>query len=155
MGFNFSVAYDKFEQQQKKNRELYLSLGMPEEAVETILAFDKAQFKSDYKFYRRMQSLTGNDEVEEGMNPLIKRFANVLVVYQQPSKSSRYWWIDEIEDEELYKKVKKLTLEELDIITKLVFEGYKRKEIYAELNISKAAFSKRIKRIKMKILEEK
>ena len=109
MAFNFSTAYKKYEQQEAQRRAYYKKLGMSQSDIEAICAFDKEQFLSDCKYQRRMQSLTTEDEFGDERSPLLVRFADVLTVYQTPSMTERFWWVDEIESTELIQKIKKLT----------------------------------------------
>lgn len=110
MAFNFSTAYKKYEQQEAQRRAYYAKLGMSQSDIEAICAFDKKQFLSDCRYQRRMQSLTTEDEFGDERSPLLVRFADVLTVYQTPSMTERFWWVDEIESPELIQKIKKLTL---------------------------------------------
>ena len=151
MAFNFSTAYKKYEQQEAQRRAYYEKLGMSQSDIEAICAFDKKQFLSDCRYQRRMQSLTTEDEYGDERSPLLVRFADVLTVYQTPSMTERFWWVDEIESSELIQKIKKLTLEELELITMYVFDSLTQKEIAARLNISQMAVSKRLKKVIGKI----
>lgn len=151
MAFNFSTAYKKYEQQEAQRRAYYAKLGMSQSDIEAICAFDKEQFLSDCRYQRRMQSLTTEDEFGDERSPLLVRFADVLTVYQTPSMTERFWWVDEIESLELIQKIKKLTLEELELITMYVFDSLTQTEMAARLNISQKAVSKRLKKVIEKI----
>lgn len=147
MAFNFSTAYKKYEQQEAQRRAYYAKLGMAQSDIDAICAFDKEQFLSDCRYQRRMQSLTTEDEFGDERSPLLVRFADVLTVYQTPSMTERFWWVDEIESTELIQKIKKLTVEELDLITMYVFESLTQKEIAEKLNVSQIAVHKRLKKL--------
>ena len=147
MAFNFSTAYKKYEQQEAQRRAYYAKLGMAQSDIESICAFDKEQFLSDCRYQRRMQSLTTEDEFGDERSPLLVRFADVLTVYQTPSMTERFWWIDEIESPELIQKIKKLTVEELELITMYVFDSLTQKEIAEKLNLSQNSVHKRLKKL--------
>lgn len=147
MAFNFSTAYKKYEQQEAQRRAYYAKLGMAQSDIEAICAFDKEQFLSDCRYQRRMQSLTTEDEFGDERSPLLVRFADVLTVYQTPSMTERFWWIDEIESPELIQKIKKLTVEELELITMYVFDSLTQKEIAEKLNLSQNSVHKRLKKL--------
>ena len=147
MAFNFSTAYKKYEQQEAQRRAYYAKLGMAQSDIEAICAFDKEQFLSDCRYQRRMQSLTTEDDFGDERSPLLVRFADVLTVYQTPSMTERFWWIDEIESPELIQKIKKLTVEELELITMYVFDSLTQKEIAEKLNLSQNSVHKRLKKL--------
>lgn len=88
---------------------------------------------------------------EEGHNPLLIKFSEQLTVCQRPSMSEDLWWLDEIEDEDLIKKLKQLSDEELDLISKLAFGDYSQQELAVELNKSQAAISQKLKTIRKKL----
>lgn len=151
MAFNFSTAYKKYEQQEAQRRAYYAKLGMAQSDIEAICAFDKKQFLSDCRYQRRMQSLTTEDEFGDERSPLLVRFADVLTVYQTPSMTERFWWVDEVETPELVQRIKKLTVDELELITLYVFDGMTYQEIADKLGVSKMAISKRMKKIVKKL----
>lgn len=148
MAFNFSTAYKKYEQQEAQRRAYYAKLGMSQSDIDAICAFDKKQFLSDCKYQRRMQSLTTEDEFGDERSPLLVRFADVLTVYQTPSMTERFWWLDEIENSDVYDKIKKLSLEELEILTYVVFEGFSYKETAELMGIPYRTFKYKMKKIK-------
>lgn len=151
MGIIFSDEYKKFRLKQKKNKKLYAELGMPPESIDEICEFDNDQFLCDCRYLKHNQQINSTDDVEDGMNPLIKKFPDVLIVYQQPSMTDRFWWIDEIESPMLVKKIKKLSIEELDILTLYAFDDMTYQEIADKFGVSKVAICKRIKRIAKKL----
>ena len=147
MAFNFAIAYKKYEQQETQKRAYYARLGMAQSDIDAICAFDKKQFLSDCRYQRRMQSLTAEDEYGDERSPLLVKFADVLTVYQTPSMTERFWWVDEIESPELIQKIKKLTVEELELITMYVFDSLTQKEIAEKLNLTQNAVHKRLKKL--------
>ena len=151
MGINFSKEYKKFRLQQERNKKAYAEMGMPQECIDEICELDNDQFLNNCRHLKHNISIYPVDNVEEGMNPLIKSYPDVLIVYQQPSMSDRFWWIDEIESPMLVKKIKKLSLEELEMLTMYVFEDMTQAEIGSVFGIGQKAVSKRLKKIKEKI----
>ncbi len=151
MGINFSNEYKKFRLKQEKNKKMYAELGMPQECIDKICELDNDQFLNDCRHLKHNISIYPADNVEEGMNPLIKSYPDVLIVYQQPSMSDRFWWIDEIESPMLIKKIKKLSFEELELLTMYAFDDMTYQEIATKFGVSKVAICKRIKRIAKKI----
>ena len=78
-----------------------------------------------------------------------KKFLDRLSVDIELSDSGdRYWWVKEINDPELAQKIKKLSKDEIELITLYVFEHYTQVEIAAMFGISQRAISKRLEKIK-------
>lgn len=154
MGINFASARKKFSEDQKKLRKEYEAAGMTPEQILALYEYDLHQFNRDIAFYRHTQRLTVAEEPdmeEEGHNPLLIKFSEQLTVCQRPSMSEDLWWLDEIEDEDLIKKLKQLSDEELDLISKLAFGDYSQQELAVELNKSQAAIAQKLKTIRKKL----
>ena len=85
-----------------------------------------------------------DSNAESGRNPLFKKFREVLSVNDSGKLlQSRYDWIEEIDDPKLAKKLKKLSPDNLDLLTLLAFDGYSQNEIAAFLSVSQQAISKK------------
>ena len=105
-------AYEKrkFEEKQKKQAEKYRALGMTEEQIKEMYEFDYAQFKSERRFHMHTQSFEPDkfnaDEDDNEKLSIVEKFQDVLATTQDDSTDkSRYWWIEEIEDNMLLEKV--------------------------------------------------
>lgn len=61
---------------------------------------------------------------------------------------SRHGWVEEIDDPKLAKKLKKLSHDDLELLTLFAFDGYSQNEIAAFCSVSQQAISKKINRIK-------
>lgn len=155
MSINFGKEYKKFRAEQKRLREYYESLGMSKEVIDALYDFDKMQFCEDIAFRRRTQSLQVSDEdniADDDKSPLLKRFLEIISVPFEFHTSEKFWWLQEIEDEELLSGLMQLSVNELEVITYLVFEGYKQYEIAKIKGVSQPSIFKKIKKIK-KILK--
>ena len=102
MTINYGHEYRKFAREQKKQREYFRSVGMTEEAIAEIEAFDKEEFLRTLAYKRNTQPLEtlnafGKDD--ESNSPLFDKFSYELTVtidtYKPPN---RYGWKDEIEN---------------------------------------------------------
>lgn len=149
MSFNRQNEYKKFKKKQTIYTSEYVSLGMSAEAIKEIQVFDKEQFLSDMKFYSHNQSLNIciDDMEDESLNPLLKRYFNNLVTYQENIGD----WIDQIGDENLRKTIKELSITNR-IIIKMLYDGYKIVEIAEILTMPKSTVSYRVKRIRLVLL---
>lgn len=155
MSINFGKEYKKFRAEQKRLREYYESLGMSKGVIDAIYEFDKMQFCEDIAYRRRTQRLQVSDEdniADDDKSPLLKRFLEIISVPFEFHTSEKFWWLQEIEDEELLSGLLQLSVNELEVITYLVFEGYKQYEIAEIKGVSQPSIFKKIKKIK-KILK--
>ena len=157
MSWNNGYERRKFEAEQKKLAEEYRALGMSEEKIQAMYEFDLAQFNSKRRYYTHTQEFSTSDfeegESDDSESTLLHKFFDELTVtIEYGSYSSRYWWIEEIEDEELAGRVRKLTSEEIEILTLVVFDGYSQVESAKKMGIPYRTFKHKMQKIK-KILK--
>lgn len=134
MSWNNAYEKRKFEEKQKKQAEKYRALGMTEEQIKEIYEFDYAQFKSERRFHMHTQSFEpdkfDDDEDDNEKLSIVEKFQDVLATTQDDStEKSRYWWIEEIDDSETVRKIKLLSKSDLEILTLIVIDKLKNKEI--------------------------
>lgn len=153
MGINFSHEYKKFEKEQQKLRQEYLAAGMSEGEIQEMYEFDKKSLDRDLAYWRRTQPISCvlDDMESESQNQLLYKFSEILTCDIAPSKSERFWWINEVESEMLVKAIKSLEQYELETLDLLSFSGMTQAEIADELGVDQSTISYRIKRIKEKI----
>ncbi len=150
MAFSYASAYKKFNSELEKKHALYAELGMTSEQIEALDQFDTEEFLSEcvYRFHTQSIEIEEDSEVDESLNPLYKRYGNVLSVEMRLTFSGKYGWIQEIGAPELLSRLLMLSEEDLDILNAAVFEGKTQKLIAAEQGISQKNISKKLKRIK-------
>lgn len=156
MAFNNGLERKKFESKQKALREEYNRLGMSEEQIRTLYEYDLADFNSNRRFITHAQTISfadleadGDGNAESGRNPLFEKFRDVLSVDNSGELlQSRYGWVEEIDNTKLTKMLKKLSHDDLELLTLFAFDGYSQNEIAVFFSVSQQAISKRIKRIK-------
>ena len=154
MGINFAYERKKFIEKQEKLRKEYEAAGMTKEQIMAMYVFDLHQFNRDIAYKRHTQQLSNleeSDMEDEGQNPLLQKFSDVLTVYQEPSEDCAFWWLEEIEDTALLKNLMQLSIEELDLIDRLAFRECRQKEIGEDLGKSAAAICLKLKTIRKKI----
>lgn len=157
MTINYGYEYKKFEKEQEEQKVYYLSLGMSEEAVETIAAFDKEAFLSRLRFMKHTQPLSvlngdGNDD--ESTSPLFEKFIDRLsVTIDTYRERDRYGWIEELENPLTIKVVKRLTSDQIELLTLIAIEGYSQKEAGLIIGINQSNVSRRFSKIQ-KIFDE-
>ena len=154
MGINRGLERKRFDETQKRLRKQYIEAGMTEEQIQAIYEFDLKQFNRDLAYRRYNQSLScleESDLEEESYSPLLRKFPERLAIWQKPSESSKHWWLDEIEDEELLSNLKQLTDEELALIHMLAFCDLSQEEIGIQIKKSQSAISQKLKTIRKKL----
>ena len=153
MSWNNAYEKRKFEEKQKKQAEKYRALGMTEEQIKEMYEFDYDQFKSERRFRMHTQSFEPNkfDTIEDDNEKLsiVEKFQDVLATTQDDSiDKSRYWWIEEIENEMLLEKVMYLSEMDIEIITLTFVEGFSQKDAAIKMGIPLRTLKHRIQKIK-------
>ena len=67
-------------------------------------------------------------------------------------ETERFGWIEQIENKQLYIALNRLSKADKEILTMLLYDGMKQKEIAEQNGVKKAAMSRKISRLK-KILK--
>jgi DNA-directed RNA polymerase specialized sigma24 family protein len=153
MSWNNGYETKKFEARQKKQAEEYRALGMTEEQIKAMYEFDLEQFKSERRYRMHTQPLQVEEfeenDADESDNTLLNEFFDELTCTIETSgDKSRYWWVEEIEDEALARRVKSMVSEEIEMITLLVFEGYKQIEASQKMGMPYRTFKFKFRNIK-------
>lgn len=154
MAIYFRGEYKKFEKQQKQQREEYLRAGMTEEQVEAMYQFDLAQLNRDLAYTRYTIPLVDEDDSdfeEEGRNSLIDKNADKLTVPFSLSEGRNLWWLDEIEDDVLFKRLSAMSAEQIQIIDQIAFRGLTQAEIAQITHRTQAAISQQLCTIRKKL----
>ena len=159
MGFNYGFEKKKFDLEWERLRKEYKAAGMSDLAIQKIYEFDLASFNRKRADANHEQPLSGftwneSEEQDESKSVLYKKFLKELsYVEEYHFSTDRFGWIEEVSNITLYTKIKKLTSDEKEILTLLVFEGYTQRDIAKIRGVSEQAIIKRIKFIK-KLLKQ-
>lgn len=156
MGFNYGKEKFIFDKEWQKLRKQYIKAGMSEETIQELYDFDWSWFRARRNYENRVQALPNEDIDEkraETRSNLFRKFATLSTNFEEMEVLGRYAWIDTISDVALFKKLKNLTEDELELLTLLAIEGYTQPEIAGKMQCSQNAISKRLIKIK-KILKE-
>ena len=153
MSWNDGYERKMFAKRQKKQAEEYRALGMTEEQIKEMYEFDLEQFKSERRHRMHTQSLQVEEfeenDADESDNTLLNEFFDELTCTIETSgDKSRYWWVEEIEDEALERRVKGMASEEIEMITLLVFEGYTQIEASQKMGMPYRTFKFKFRNIK-------
>ena len=157
MSWNNAYRRKQFEEKQKKQAEEYRALGMTEEQIQAMYEFDLEQFRSDRRFYSHTQSFLPDtfDENEDNDEKLsiFELFEDVFTTtIEEAECKSRYWWVDEIGEDDLLGGVRNLNSEQIEILTLIVFENYSQKDAAEKMGIPYRSFKRKIQQIKILLI---
>lgn len=156
MKWNDGQKRAEFEKEQAKLRKEYLAAGMTEEQIKEMYEFDLSVYKGDRIEAIHTQSFDFDDaefDDKETDNPLFKKYLDVISVTPGYSDSSRYGWVEELENDNLAKAIKNLPKDDLDILTEWLVDGLTVTEIAKKQRRDKSNISRQIMRLK-KFLKE-
>ena len=151
MEWNDGKERAKFAREQAKLREQYLAVGMSEEQIQSLYEYDFKVYKHnriEAIHTQRIDFEAVEMEDKELENPLYKKFMDKLTVEMDYGTSSRYAWIEEIDNEKLAKRLKKLPEDYLEILTEVIIDGLTQSEIARKRNVSQQSIAYKISRIK-------
>lgn len=156
MAWNNGLERMKFEAEQAKLATEYRAAGMTEAQIQQMYEFDLEVFNSNRRFAEHTQQFPESpfEDGDEGQSPLYEKFPEALTVTMGlPVGSDRFSWIDEIDDEQLVERLKRLSAEELDLITRIAMDEQTQSEVAAELGVNQSTISRRLEKI-IKILKK-
>ena len=135
MAYNHGKEERKWRLWKEAEEKILRAYGVDENIIEEIRIYDRAEFNSDRRFYRRLNDMEEYIEkvADNGLNTEIKTVSALL---------------DEVEHlSAALLKVDKHTLE----IVLLKMQGYSTKEISAMLQLTEKAIYKRMDRLRKKL----
>ena len=156
MAWNNGLERMKFEAEQAKLAAEYRATGMTEEQIQQMYEFDLEVFNSNRRFAEHTQQFPESpfEDGDEGQSPLYEKFPEALTVSMDlPVGNDRFSWIDEIDDEQLVERLKLLSTEELDLITRIAMEEQTQSQVAAEFGVNQSTISRRLEKI-IKILKK-
>lgn len=150
MGFYYAAEKKRFDRKWDKLRREYVAAGMTAEAIQHIYEFDWACFCSQRTYANHTQTLPGesvsDDEAE--CSTLFRKYINNMASFDDMSTASRYAWVESIENQQLISALRKLSDEDLELLTFLVLEEHTQRELAQKWGWSQKAVSRRFLRIK-------
>ncbi len=152
MSWNDGYKRKVFEEEQKKQADEYRSLGMPEEKIRAVHNLDLEQYKSERRYHMHTQPLASSDlntrERSDDTFFVMEKYKDRLTVTDDLSSHSRYWWVEEIDDVEMAKKVKSLSKGDLEILTLMVMDGITQEEIAEKTGVSLRTIERKKRKFK-------
>ena len=137
MAYNHGKEERKWRLWKEAEEKICRAYGVDENIIEEIRIYDRAEFNSDRRFYRRLNDMEEYIEkvADNGLNTEIKTVSALL---------------DEVENEHLYAALLKVDKHTLEIVL-LKMQGYSTKEISAMLQLTEKAIYKRMDRLRKKL----
>ena len=154
MSLSIKEEYREFEKEMAEYRKEYLAAGLTEEDFAPFYEYCKAQVARNIAYKKHTQPLSAADEdpiEEDDKNPLYGKFLKELSNEQRPSETKRFWWLDEISDENLLRGLLSFTEYELELIDLSVYQGYTQEEIAAITGKTQPAVCQKLQTLKKKI----
>lgn len=151
MGFNYAREKREFMKEWARLRCEYQAAGMSEETIKKLYSFDWEWFCSRRSFANHSQELPVehiDEDSEQSQSNLINKFDTMRTEFDESTFDGRFAWVDTIEDAVLVDKLKRLSAEDLELLTLIAMDGYQQAELARLRGCSKNAISKKIIRIK-------
>lgn len=155
MGFNHGLERRRFEARWSRLRVEYAANGMEESTIAEMYEFDLREFNSNRRYAEHTQAISrqefsdDGDTANEDSSPLLMKFFEAFTTKTSDScQFERNGWIEEIEDEGLWKGVSKLSDGDRELLTLYIFYGYTLSEIAKRSGVTQPAISKKLSRIR-------
>lgn len=150
MGFYYASERKRFEREWDKLRKKYESAGMDTTAIQLLYEFDLELFRSQRTYESHTQAMPSDYISKNGLerSTLLRRFETQSTTFDETDFPSRYAWVDTIENSQLALALRKLSKEDLELLTFLVLEEHTQQELAQKWGWSQKAVSRRFLRIK-------
>ena len=150
MGFNYGKERRQFEAEWVKLRLQYREAGFPEDKIDAMYAFDEEVFRQRRNYENRNQPLPLEDFGEddsENRTSLFGRFESLAVSFDDCAFAGRFDWVDTISDATLVSRLKKLSQEDLELLTLFAIDGYSQPQIARLEGCNQSTVSRKLTRI--------
>ena len=164
MKFNYTTEKNKFEKQWERLEKEYREAGMAEDAIVAMREYDWEQFKKERNYCIHTQFMeTGREDLKKDIDDeadvaridkssFLKRFEEKLSVEpEEYCPDTRYGWMEQIGDGELYGKLKALKPKDLELFHLYAIEGFKVTEIARMMGLPHSDISRKLGRIRKRL----
>ena len=154
MKWNNAKERKEFIKKQNKLHKEYLAAGMTEEQIKDLYEYDLGVYRN-----KRIEAIhtqkfdfdSAEFDDKETDNPLFQKFLEKISVLPEYSDTSRFGWIEEVENDKLAKALKTLPIDELELLTEWLVDGKNQEEIAKKHSFKQGTISKKIAKLKEKI----
>lgn len=155
MGFNYGLEKKKFDAEWEKLRREYRAAGMDEAAIQEMYEYDWQGFNAERAYRNHTQSMPdqrfdddGDAAGDDNSAMLVKFIDRFSVMPRETDEDRRYGWLDEIDSPELSAALRRLSPQQIEILTLFVFEGYNATEVGKMLGLTQQGVSWHISKIR-------
>jgi len=151
MGFNYEKEKRLFKAEWKKLAAEYSEAGFDAAGIQAMRDSDWEWFCQRRTYENHTQTLPSeviDNSDDKSRSTLLRRFPSLTDSFDEGSLISRYGWIDDITDPVLLDKLFKLSGDDIELLTLLVFDGYTQTEIAKIHGCVQSVISRKISRIK-------
>lgn len=157
MSFNYGLEKKRFDAEWARLRKEYAEAGMEEDAIQQMYEYDLKMFNRRRADANHEQPFVGkccddSEEDDESKSALYIKFLTKLsCVDTYTFSNGRFSWIETIENEMLYSAVQQLSEKEKELLSKIVVDCLKSREIAVIEGVTESAIAHRIRKIRCKI----
>ncbi len=151
MSYNYARERRKFVEDWKQKRAEYMAAGMDVSAIEEMYRFDLEEFRRNriYTTHTVPELPFGfDDDEDKDKSMFLNRFREIVTAYDNHTLNNRYGWVDDIDNPLLAKKIKELSINDIELLTLWVFDGFSQRDIGEMQMVSHQSVSKKIQRLK-------
>ena len=143
MGFYYAREKQKFDAEWERLSAWYRAEGMSAEAIRELYQYDWATFCRQRSFENRTQPLP-----EEPASVLYQKYSQLTTVMADTDLRGRYDWIESLDDEELAGRLKKLSVDDRELLPQIVMDGLTKAEVARLRGVTRQFINDKIQRIK-------
>ena len=150
MGFNYAREKLRFDAEWEKLYAEYSKAGFDAAGIQAMHDFDWKLFKQR-RIYENCEQELPSEEIDDSDNDLttlFQKFTSLTSGFSEEDFTDRFGWIESIDNPILSSKLAELSDDYKELLTLLVFDGYKQMEIAVMRGCSQVAICKKINRIK-------
>lgn len=149
MGFHYASELKKFTKEWERLEKNYREAGMTDEQIQSIREYDWQWFCSQRTYQNRNQPLPSEQCGKESeLSCLFHKFDSLSYRWDNSDiDRNRYGWLSTIEDPQLFQRLCKLNIEDLELLTLLFVDGYRQADVARFWKCSRSAVAQRLKKI--------
>ena len=128
MAFNYGLEKWKFNKQWEILRAEYEAAGLEVWKIQELFDYDWAYFKSRRCNEAKWQEIPSDSFDEEKPHTMFQKFSNLSCELDM-SYTSRFFWIEEVENKQLAKVLASLSDKDKELLTLWAIEGFSQTDI--------------------------
>ena len=151
MSWNNYIERQCFKEREMELGQICRESGMSQEKIKRLYEADLKDLNNDEVFYKRnvsLDSLGDRDVGEVNLSEVLVMLGADIELKPYIDYEKAYWWLEEIQNEQIYEAVLNLSERQKRLIDLIVFRGYTRIEVAEMLNIRPQTVGEQFDRIK-------